>query len=135
MTDMVKVKIDDREVEVPKGTGLVETAAELAQAQSVLAQLATALEQAESDERLAHGAADAAVAAWEDLVTQQHAGTAAALASLLTEGEACPVCGSLEHPSPAADAGDADVVTDEQVAAARERATTARTAAPAYSTA
>jgi NADH-quinone oxidoreductase subunit G len=27
MTDMVKVKIDDREVEVPKGTGLVETAA------------------------------------------------------------------------------------------------------------
>ena len=27
MTDLVKVKIDDREVEVPKGTGLVETAA------------------------------------------------------------------------------------------------------------
>src|SRR5215211_7752526 len=27
MTDLVKVKIDDREVEVAKGTGLVETAA------------------------------------------------------------------------------------------------------------
>ena len=27
MSEMVKVTIDDREVEVPKGTGLVETAA------------------------------------------------------------------------------------------------------------
>ncbi|WP_167145300.1 SMC family ATPase [Actinomyces sp. ZJ308] len=45
-------------------------------------------------------------------------GTAGALAGELTEGEPCPVCGSLTHPSPAS--GDTEGATRLQVEAAEE---------------
>ena len=49
------------------------------------------------------------------------AGTAARVAHALVDDEPCPVCGSCEHPQPAAIAEDGQIVTDSQVAAARER--------------
>ncbi|MCH9803328.1 AAA family ATPase [bacterium] len=49
------------------------------------------------------------------------AGTAARIAHALVDDEPCPVCGSCEHPQPAAIAEDGQIVTDSQVAAARER--------------
>ncbi|WP_422115673.1 AAA family ATPase [Brachybacterium sp. UNK5269] len=51
-----------------------------------------------------------------ELRRRRFAGIAAELAVDLTAGEACPVCGALEHPHPADPAADA--VTPEQVEAA-----------------
>lgn len=44
---------------------------------------------------------------WLDLREERLANAAAELAAQLAEGEACPVCGSAEHPSPAAAAASA----------------------------
>lgn len=41
-----------------------------------------------------------------ELLMEQKLHTSALLAKTLTEGEKCPVCGSLEHPEPATDAKD-----------------------------
>ncbi|MFJ8078888.1 SbcC/MukB-like Walker B domain-containing protein [Streptomyces sp. NPDC096176] len=46
-------------------------------------------------------------------------GMAAELASQLTDGDACPVCGSLTHPAPAAPHPDQPTAADEQAAEAR----------------
>ncbi len=54
------------------------------------------------------------------------AGLAAELAAGLTDGTACPVCGSCQHPAPAA--GDIAPVTAEAVAAARTARDTAERA-------
>lgn len=48
-----------------------------------------------------------------------HSGQAALLASELQAGEACPVCGSKEHPAPATAANADELVTKEQVDEAR----------------
>ncbi|WP_031435351.1 AAA family ATPase [Methylomarinum vadi] len=48
-----------------------------------------------------------------------HSGQAALLASQLKTGEACPVCGSKEHPAPATAAKDESLVTKQQVDEAR----------------
>lgn len=66
-----------------------------------------------------------------DLVRQQREQSAARLAGTLVDGQSCPVCGAVEHPHPAA-APEADLVSDEEIAAAevsRERARAARAAA------
>ena len=60
-----------------------------------------------------------------DLRRRRFAGIAAELAVDLADGDACPVCGALEHPHPASTAEDA--VSPEQV----EAAETARQAAEA----
>jgi len=71
-------------------------------------------------------ATDAELAAKADLLdlrNRQLAGMAARLASELTEGEACPVCGSEDHPAPARAADDA--VDDDMIAAAEDAETKA----------
>ncbi|MGY1754910.1 AAA family ATPase [Blastococcus sp. SYSU D01042] len=82
---------------------------------------AAALESALVSER---AAADDARAAWldarehwNDLRTQRLDGMAAELAAGLTDGDGCPVCGSVEHPEPARPGGP--VVTRDQEDAAR----------------
>ncbi|MBN1093839.1 SMC family ATPase [Blastococcus sp. TML/M2B] len=67
---------------------------------------------------------------WNDLRTQRLDGMAAELAAGLSDGSSCPVCGSVEHPSPA-EAGGPVVTRAEEDAArgAAEQAEVAWTAA------
>ncbi len=73
--------------------------------------------------REAEGAASAvhvaAVKQHDDLIQRRLHGEAAHLAEDLADGDKCPVCGSTEHPSPAAPV--ADTVSDDQVDAARQQ--------------
>jgi len=57
-----------------------------------------------------------------------HAGQAALLAADLKEGEPCPVCGSDEHPKPAANTDLVEVVSKDQLDAARGLEECARSA-------
>ncbi|GAB3128258.1 AAA family ATPase [Glaciibacter psychrotolerans] len=75
--------------------------------------------------RAAHQAEKAASAAHRDLalrydrlLTARLAGHAAELAASLVDGEPCSVCGSPEHPNPAA--ADAPPLTDADIEAARD---------------
>lgn len=66
-------------------------------------------------------------AAVQELRRRQRAGRAGLLASELQAGQPCPVCGSSEHPHPAAMAeGDAGIPTDAQVDEALAREESAR---------
>lgn len=65
-------------------------------------------------ESMASHSAEAVEAAWRR-------GQAAALASALAEGEPCPVCGSLDHPTPVA--ADGEAVGDAELASSRRAAT------------
>jgi DNA repair protein SbcC/Rad50 len=102
-----------------------------ARQQTVLAQQAAATELAELRPLLA--AAQSAVRAAVDThqarvdehqaaVDTRLAGMAAELAAGLAAGEACPVCGSAEHPAKAAPAADAVTADDVAAAAARRDA-------------
>lgn len=61
-----------------------------------------------------------------ELRRRRYAGIAAELAVDLSDGDACPVCGALEHPHPAGAAEDA--VSPEQVEAAEQERRRAETA-------
>ncbi|GAB3114369.1 SMC family ATPase [Aestuariicella hydrocarbonica] len=50
-----------------------------------------------------------------------HSGQAALLAKGLQQGEPCPVCGSIEHPHPATQSGDNELVSKQQVDAIRQQ--------------
>ncbi|BDZ47188.1 SbcC/MukB-like Walker B domain-containing protein [Naasia aerilata] len=84
-------------------------------------ELATAseAERAASKENLA------AALAYDDLVNRRHADIASELAAALKPGEACKVCGSVEHPSPAPQVADpvtpATVEKAKATMAARQR--------------
>ena len=56
-------------------------------------------------------------AAWLELLRRQLDQRAALLAEHLNDGDACPVCGSVEHPAPASGGPD-ELVTDDRVDAA-----------------
>ena len=56
--------------------------------------------------------------AWLELLEAQLSSRAAALAEALEDGHPCPVCGSPDHPQPAT--GELTVVTDHDVAAAKD---------------
>ena len=68
---------------------------------------------AEDSLRTATDRAQAAVDAWQDVVERRLAGAASLLAAALQDGEACQVCGSVDHPSPAAP-GDAEISAEAQ---------------------
>ncbi|GAA4584483.1 SMC family ATPase [Planotetraspora phitsanulokensis] len=89
----------------------------------------------EAAERARHAAVDEAQAARDRLQEVRRArieGMAAELAASLVEGEPCAVCGSADHPAPAAPAGRALSGDDEQAAQdAFERARLARERAEA----
>lgn len=105
---------------------LLTKAAALARLQESLEESGAAIENCVAEQLDAEAAANVASDEWETLLARQHAGTAAALAALLSAGEACPVCGSTDHPSPAPSDDSSEVVTQEQVAAARSVAAEAR---------
>jgi exonuclease SbcC len=64
--------------------------------------------------RTLHERTNEAKAAWLDLKERRLQGIATELASALVPGEACAVCGSVEHPAPArADAGHVDRAAED----------------------
>ena len=102
----------------------LESALQSARAEE--ARTAAALQQARD---ALHSARTAAA----DLLRRQLDQRAAHLATLLIDGQACPVCGATEHPHPATSSSD-DLVSDDDVAradAAAHSAAAAETAAEA----
>jgi DNA repair protein SbcC/Rad50 len=65
-------------------------------------------------QRAARDASADAREAMQDVVSKRLAGIAAELAGRLEEGEACQVCGSTDHPRPAAPATDAVTEADQE---------------------
>lgn len=84
---------------------------------------AEALAAARDDAELAHARAltdlEQAAASLTALLRRRLAGHAGELAAALVDGEACAVCGALEHPAPAPPADT--VVTDEDLAAVEQQ--------------
>lgn len=91
----------------------------LANAEAALAGAEQALNEAQQSEERAHADEQAALAAFRELSDRQRAHRAALLAAGLLPGEACPVCGSPDHPHPAQTTDE--VVSDDDVSAAGER--------------
>ncbi|WP_210505476.1 AAA family ATPase [Naasia sp. SYSU D00057] len=102
--------VEDRRREVERLTVAVE-------AGRSAARLASAFESAEGSERLASSRNRDAAAAYDDILNRRHADIASELAAALTPGEACIVCGSVDHPSPAPQVEDP--VTPEAIERAR----------------
>ena len=90
---------------------------QLEKAQKALAEANETAGERDATVEEAQTVAGAAEAAWR-------AGQAGVLAGTLVEGEACPVCGSTEHPLPAAPAPDAP--TESELGALREGVEAAR---------
>ncbi|MFI2371240.1 AAA family ATPase [Streptomyces sp. NPDC018833] len=85
---------------------------------------------AEARLRTLHDGANRAKAAWLDLKERRLRGIAAELASRLTPGQPCAVCGSAAHPAPARVGADhVDRAAEEEAYAASTRAEAAKTEA------
>jgi DNA repair protein SbcC/Rad50 len=82
------------------------------------------VEASEAEARSAHEHHNEALAAHLELVERRLRGMAAELAGALEDGAACQVCGSTDHPAPAAPTADA--ATREQQQAAQAAADRAR---------
>lgn len=106
-----------------------ELTARLAAAREA-AQLAEVSATAERDHLAASTAASAATSAVTTLLQRRLAGYAGELAGTLSDGEACAVCGSVEHPHPATPAQGA-VTDDDLVLAERARDAANRSATAA----
>lgn len=83
------------------------------------AELTDVLTEAQAEFLIAQGAALQSKAEWLALREARLAGIAAELAAALVHGQACPVCGSDEHPAPAVQASSAVSAADEKVSADR----------------
>ncbi|MEV7693686.1 SMC family ATPase [Microbacterium sp. NPDC089189] len=107
----------DREIAASAGAGAdrdaIQDRLEAARRAETLAQQAAVADAAHAD---ALDAVQSAVAAVAHLLRRRVAERAGELASALVAGERCPVCGSSEHPHPAAVSDDP--VTDDALAAA-----------------
>ena len=99
-------------------TRLVDAAARLGAARDA-ERLAAAQREAESAHAAALIALEQAAGAVTALLRRRLAGHAGELAAALIEGEACAVCGSTEHPNPAAPTDEP--VTDDDLAEAERR--------------
>ena len=84
-----------------------------------LAEIGPLLAAADERRRAAVDAHQRLVDAHQQAMDARLAGMSGELASGMVAGQPCPVCGSAEHPAPAP--AGADPVTEETVAAARER--------------
>lgn len=96
--------------------------ADLAELQSLVLrsqQQEVAVESASLAHRSALQAEQEATATAGELARRRSQTLAAELAQHLSDGEPCPVCGAVEHPSPA-DAGDQPLVTREELEAAEQ---------------
>ncbi|MCR2810861.1 MULTISPECIES: SMC family ATPase [unclassified Microbacterium] len=98
-------------------SGLDEATARLEAAREA-ERLAAAQRQAEAAHADALRGLEHSASAVTVLLRRRLAGHAAELAAALVDGEACAVCGSLEHPDPAP--GTDEPVTDEHLGAAEE---------------
>ncbi|QIP87674.1 SMC family ATPase [Streptomyces sp. Tu 2975] len=94
--------------------GRLEPARERLRAAQERDDLATRVDKAADRLRILHERANEAKAAWLDLKERRLQGIATELASALLPGEACAVCGSVEHPAPArAGAGHVDRAAED----------------------
>lgn len=83
------------------------------------ARLSEARDQADLASLVRSDALQQAVEAWTTLLRRRLEGAAVELAHDLVDGQPCAVCGSPEHPRPAH--GDAEPVSDDELAAAEQR--------------
>lgn len=91
--------LPDRRRELERLAAGVESA-------KVAVRMATELSAAQQAVRVASAANRAASVAFDELLDRRHAGIASELAAALRPGDPCRVCGSAEHPAPAAPAAD-----------------------------
>ncbi len=99
-----------------------------AKIESIMRKLRVAERKAEAEGAASEAAVagmKAARARLDQLRAAMTQGYAAALASALTDGEPCPVCGSMDHPAPARPAQGQQLVTEEQLAEAEQEVTQA----------
>lgn len=106
--------VDGAEARLAEARSSLDGARLLADALAERSGAASALEAAAASATCVEGALTEACARHAALELAWREGRAAALASALTPGEPCPVCGSPEHPAPAARGGD--IPSDEAVA-------------------
>lgn len=115
-------------------TALTEKADELVRRSAELTALDADLASADGSALGATAASSAAHDAWLGLLARQLTDQAATLASTLVPGDACPVCGSLEHPAPTHPSGSTALVAEGQVAKAKKTADSAAAEAKAAAT-
>ncbi|WP_460497988.1 AAA family ATPase, partial [Conyzicola lurida] len=127
--DAVGVQITETAVRAARVTEATEQVARIREArdseQSAL-DLDVRLELARVAEKETSAAHTAAGAALDALYERRLGGFAAELATTLTPGEPCAVCGSLEHPAPASH--DGTPVTADDIEAARQTVAERRSA-------
>lgn len=120
-----QVKLDKLSQSLEKRVQLANLNAELIKLSQQTATAKQALDAAEVTRLEKHQSAIKTEMLW-------HSNQAAILAKELNDGEPCPVCGSLEHPNVALmtseESADNDVITKDDVEAARALLTTATTA-------
>jgi exonuclease SbcC len=106
----------DAEARLPGLTAALERSRAALTAARAVVELATRAGQQRGDSTAAREAWLDAREAWGDLRVRRLDGMAAELAAELTDGLDCPVCGSIEHPRPAAHEGPVVTQADEDAA-------------------